>query len=950
MELNQDNDYLQIFKFIRKLAIKPLDFARSLLDNSENLPKLVQLFKELQLIFEDSCIHTKTILINSDNFLLLLVGMLDWEIVSVTSDIYLLLFGVLSNCYENHPERFKTLEEMGIVMALLEILKKEKETQFSVCVKHEIYSNISTQTLIAYFLPIQPHIDPYLQLNDLECGMLYRGRPCTIDGDDDMITHSLEILFPTVYDICQMPVTLYRDHVLLLKIIFWANYLKVLTNLVDIKDIINYVKYLLSLRDHIFVTTGLAIIQTLSDDYLNIFQREKMCQSLNNVEPTIKQSLLSDVRSSWIRDMYAALVKHWVDVEIDKLNQENRLSMIREQLFLIISYQNDSLICFEKNQVYENLVMRMGNLLKVSKFINYNEHPKLEGITDFRCLVIAIVGVFDEIQIDNGFLIYTPDLYDVETFMKKPQSPNDIQLGLFQLPSIDRVLGPSKSPDDLKENPLVQILRLLSILFEVNENWGVLFGILTTDRLIERSCFVSKILEKVVLKVFEGMAEGNYNFPKPLKCIAEEYPFLLPLYIRHQLFRLEVLDNLNRGEECFENNRTLELSVPRHNVVEHVAKQLRDYDIQANTVWSFEFIGEEGRGIGTTKEFYSEFSRDCQRYDLDLWIGEPCESYNGVVYSISPLGSFPKPIMPSSNSGLLLDAIGQVMAKSILDDHRMNLNMNNSFYKCLLRSSDGLQCLTLVDLKYVMPSIFNFVSILVNVLKEKKDIERNESLSIQERMNILSNLTFEGSSFEDLCINFTLPGFPLIEMVEGGNGKLLAVENVEEYLQLLVWWFLYMGPQISLSLICRGFERYLPNFYMQIFYPDEIEEILCGASNFLWTKEYLKRHCVLADDLTLESPVVQYLFEVLSSFSASEQRQFLQFVTSTPRLPHGGLKSLLPRLTVKCEAFDGDPDMRLPYSRTCFNLLVITRYSSKDALREKLLLAITEGVDSFQYA
>lgn len=38
-----------------------------------------------------------------------------------------------------------------------------------------------------------------------------------------------------------------------------------------------------------------------------------------------------------------------------------------------------------------------------------------------------------------------------------------------------------------------------------------------------------------------------------------------------------------------------------------------------------------------------------------------------------------------------------------------------------------------------------------------------------------------------------------------------------------------------------------------------------------------------------DSRAVQFLFEVLSTYDTTEQRQFVQFVTGTPRLPVGGI-------------------------------------------------------------
>ncbi len=46
------------------------------------------------------------------------------------------------------------------------------------------------------------------------------------------------------------------------------------------------------------------------------------------------------------------------------------------------------------------------------------------------------------------------------------------------------------------------------------------------------------------------------------------------------------------------------------------------------------------------------------------------------------------------------------------------------------------------------------------------------------------------------------------------------------------------------------------------------------------------------------SRAVKFLLEVLSGMTAEERRQFLQFVTGSPRLPIGGFKALNPRMTI----------------------------------------------------
>ena len=89
--------------------------------------------------------------------------------------------------------------------------------------------------------------------------------------------------------------------------------------------------------------------------------------------------------------------------------------------------------------------------------------------------------------------------------------------------------------------------------------------------------------------------------------------------------------------------------------------------------------------------------------------------------------------------------------------------------------------------------------------------------------------------------------------------------------------------------------------------------------------------------------------QALRSFSPAEQRQFLLFVTGSPRLPVGGLRALRPALTVVRKAPDAPlgPDDYLPSAMTCANYLKLPDYSTDAVLAAKLRTAMTEGQGSF---
>jgi ubiquitin-protein ligase E3 C len=92
-------------------------------------------------------------------------------------------------------------------------------------------------------------------------------------------------------------------------------------------------------------------------------------------------------------------------------------------------------------------------------------------------------------------------------------------------------------------------------------------------------------------------------------------------------------------------------------------------------------------------------------------------------------------------------------------------------------------------------------------------------------------------------------------------------------------------------------------------------------------------------------PYIQMFWSVVAEFSPQEQGDFLKFITSCSRQPLLGFDKLNPRIGIQevpaVYAEDGPGAApRLPSAGTCFNLLKLPRYQSKDVLREKLKYAI----------
>lgn len=73
----------------------------------------------------------------------------------------------------------------------------------------------------------------------------------------------------------------------------------------------------------------------------------------------------------------------------------------------------------------------------------------------------------------------------------------------------------------------------------------------------------------------------------------------------------------------------------------------------------------------------------------------------------------------------------------------------------------------------------------------------------------------------------------------------------------------------------------------------------------------------------------------MHAFSLEDKRKLLQFATGSDRVPLGGLSKL--RLVIARNGPDSD---RLPTAHTCFNVLLLPEYSSREKLKDRLIKAI----------
>ncbi|XP_066565746.1 E3 ubiquitin-protein ligase TRIP12 isoform X1 [Amia ocellicauda] len=525
------------------------------------------------------------------------------------------------------------------------------------------------------------------------------------------------------------------------------------------------------------------------------------------------------------------------------------------------------------------------------------------------------------------------------------------------------------------DDPSLDVNLLLRVLHSISRYWFYLYDNAVCKEIISTSEFInSKLTAKANRQLQDPLVIMTGNIPSWLTELGKTCPFFFPFDTRQMLFYVTAFDRDRAMQRLLDTNPEINQSdsqdsrvaprldrkkrtINREELLKQAESVMQDLG-SSRAMLEIQYENEVGTGLGPTLEFYALVSQELQRADLGLWRGEevtlsnPKGSQEGTKYIFSSRGLFAVPFGRTTKPAHIAKVkmkfrfLGKLMAKAIMDFRLLDLPLGLPFYKWMLRHETSISSHDLVNID---PGVAKSIHHLEDIIRQKKKLEQDRSHTRESLQQALESLTMNGCSVEDLGLDFTLPGFPNLELKKGGKDIPVNIHNLEEYLRLVVYWTLNEGVSRQFESFREGFESVFPLHHLQYFYPEELDQLLCGSKSETWDVKTLMECCRPDHGYTHDSRAVKFLFEVLSSFDAEQQRLFLQFVTGSPRLPVGGFRSLNPPLTIVRKTFESteNPDDFLPSVMTCVNYLKLPDYSSIEIMREKLLIAAREGQQSF---
>jgi len=182
------------------------------------------------------------------------------------------------------------------------------------------------------------------------------------------------------------------------------------------------------------------------------------------------------------------------------------------------------------------------------------------------------------------------------------------------------------------------------------------------------------------------------------------------------------------------------------------------------------------------------------------------------------------------------------------------------------------------------------------------------------------------------------------DLKPNGSNIPVANENRLVYISYIARHRLQIQPHLQTNAFLRGLGDIIQPSWLSMFNQSELQTLVGGDSSEINIPD-LRRNTlyggvyVIGDDRQ-EHPTVQLFWHIMQSFSDTDRRKVLKFVTSTPRAPLLGFGQLNPRFSIRDA---GEDQTRLPSTSTCVNLLKLPRYSKAETLREKLLYSVNSG-------
>lgn len=370
-----------------------------------------------------------------------------------------------------------------------------------------------------------------------------------------------------------------------------------------------------------------------------------------------------------------------------------------------------------------------------------------------------------------------------------------------------------------------------------------------------------------------------------------------------------------------------------------------------------QFDGETGFGSAVTQSFYVEVSLALQERErnrhVPLWVED--DNSTGSQYLLCRKGLLIRPLPEGSQrdeATRRFGFLGRLLGKALREGFIVPLPLAEEFFALVLgqtvhtasfpRPGSGMAG----ELCGIFSDFAGHLATeeaqqpegdrasLRQTLAERPDF--GDRFLAQERVDAVAPKPISFCEYvESVGACFLETGLNGTPLRPGGENVPITVENVSDFVQEASQWWFDGGVQAQVAAFRAGVKQIFPFDSLLTFSPAELRNMFCGEDRVEWDEAALTSHLHPVGGLTDKSPVYRWLVAALLDMDQATRSRFLDFVSSCPRLPPGGIANF--HLDVY-----PDPSSKkgFPRSRACANQLYLPPYSSREELGEKLHEAV----------
>lgn len=345
----------------------------------------------------------------------------------------------------------------------------------------------------------------------------------------------------------------------------------------------------------------------------------------------------------------------------------------------------------------------------------------------------------------------------------------------------------------------------------------------------------------------------------------------------------------------------LMVKVSRDNIIQDALIQLEivaaDNPAHLQKQLVVEFDGEQGIDEGgVSKEFFTLALEEILKPDYGMFRFNDDTGY----HQFNPIQ------FQETEKEYML--IGMLLGLAIYNAINLDIAFPTVIFKKLL-GYDG----TFEDLEFSHPDVYRSMTQLLEADKDTVDA---------------MTLTFSAaltSMFDDVVE---------YDLVQNGKDKPVTNSNKFHFVEVYADFLLNKSIKKSFNAFKRGFELVTDNSPLpDLFRPEELEELVIGQRKYDW--ETFQDICEYDGGFGKNHETIKHFWSVFDEMEESEKKMLLEFFTGSDRIPVGGLSRLKPKI----QSSGPDSD-RLPTAHTCFNILLLPAYKSREKLKERLTKAI----------